>query len=155
MRDENPRIMYGVIITVYVDRQTSTVRSFGARRGNEEMGKTRGNDRRANLLAYIRQLRDESLAGDSRCHDGESGNKSERPNSKKKRRRWIIKMMSKLRLSSFFRRKNRVWRYCEFVPDDEYEEGEAKTKYNSHLWKKLKHMVGGLSRGCIRSRRDS
>ncbi|KAJ4874288.1 Uncharacterized protein Rs2_39306 [Raphanus sativus] len=59
-RCENPRIMYGVIITVYyVDRQTMTVRSFRAGRGNEctwnrEIG------RRANLLAYIRQLRAES-----------------------------------------------------------------------------------------------
>lgn len=86
MGDENPRIMYGVIITVYVDRQTTTpVRSFRARRRNEctwnrEIGRTRGYDRRANLLAYIREKRAESLAGDLKGDDDvvESNSKPER-----------------------------------------------------------------------------
>lgn len=93
MGDENPRIMYGVIITVYVDRQTTTVRSFQARRKNvrerfiertwkREIGKTCGYDRRANLLAYIRQLRADSLTGDSKRGGGESDNKPERSNPK-------------------------------------------------------------------------
>ncbi|KAL1214606.1 hypothetical protein V5N11_007500 [Cardamine amara subsp. amara] len=162
MGDENPRIMDGVIITVYVDRQTTSVRSFQARSKNEGgIGRTRGYDRRANLLAYIRQMRAESLAGDSKRDgvDVETDNKPELPNpkkKKKKKRRWIRKMMSKFRLPFLrpFRRKNRTWRYRQFVPDE--EEGEAKSKaYNSSLWKKLKHMVGGLSRGCIRRRGDS
>ncbi|KAF2562687.1 hypothetical protein F2Q70_00016370, partial [Brassica cretica] len=161
MGDDNPRIMFGVIITVYVDRQTTTVRSFRARPRNDGMwkrgiGRTKGYDRRANLLAYIRQLRSESQAGDSK-HDGvECENVPDRPNAKKKKQRWIRKMMSKFRLPFLrpFRRKNRTWRYRQFVPDE--EEGEAKSRaYSSDLWKKLKHVVGGLSRGCIRSRRDS
>ncbi|CAH2067761.1 unnamed protein product, partial [Thlaspi arvense] len=161
MGDENPRIMYGVIITVYVDRQTTAVRSFRAIRKNEgtwkrEIGRTRGYDRRANLLAYIRQLRAESLAGDSKRDGVESDNMPERPNPKKKKRRWIRKMMSKFRLPFHraFRRKNRTWRYRQFIPD---KEGETKSKaYNSDIWKKLKHVVGGLSRGCVRSsRRDT
>ncbi|ESQ27341.1 hypothetical protein EUTSA_v10019253mg [Eutrema salsugineum] len=161
MGDENPRIMFGVIITVYVDREMTTVRSLRARRKNErtwrrDIGRTRGYDRRANLLAYIRQLRAESLAGDSKCDGVESDITSERPNPKKKKKRWIPKMMSKFRLPFLrpFRRKNRTWRYRQFVPDE--EEGEAKSKaYSSDIWKKLKHVVGGLSRGCVRSRRDS
>ncbi|KAJ4909140.1 Uncharacterized protein Rs2_03761 [Raphanus sativus] len=161
--DENPRVMYGVIITVYIDRQTTkTVRSFRARRENEGtwwkrgIGRTKGYDRRANLLAYIRQLRSESLAGESKRDGVESENVPDRPNVKKKKRRWIRKMMSKFRLPFLrpFRRKNRTWRYRHFVPDE--EEGEAKSKaHNSDLWKKLKNVVGGLSRGCIRRRRDS
>lgn len=94
--EKNPRIMYGVIITVYVDHETTTVRSFRARRKRNEgerfiernwkreIGKTRGYDRRANLLEYIRRMRAESLAGDSKCDGGESNNKNkpERPNPK-------------------------------------------------------------------------
>ncbi|KAG2313519.1 hypothetical protein Bca52824_025076 [Brassica carinata] len=145
MGDENPRIMHGVIITVYVDRQTTTtVRSFRARRKNEVtswkrgIGRTKGCDRRANLLAYIRQLRAESLAGESKCDgvDVESENVPDRPNAKKKKRRWIRKMMSKFRLQFLrpFRQKNRRWRYRHFVPDEEGE-GEAKSKaYSSDLW---------------------
>ncbi|XP_013718931.1 uncharacterized protein LOC106422696 [Brassica napus] len=161
MGDDNPRIMFGVIISVYVDRQTTTVRSFRARPRNEGMwkrgiGRTNGYDRRANLLAHIRQLRSENEAGDSKRDGVESENVPDRPNAKKKKRRWIRKMMSKFRLPFLrpFRRKNRTWRYRQFVPDE--EEGEAKSRaYSSDLWKKLKHVVGGLSRGCIRSRRDS
>ncbi|CAH8313027.1 unnamed protein product [Eruca vesicaria subsp. sativa] len=158
MGDDNPRIMHGVIITVYVDRRTTTVRSSRSFRRNEGTWK-RGNDRRASLLAYIRQLRAESIAGDSKRDgvvDVESDNIPERPNPKKKKRRWIRKMMSKLRLQFLrpFRRKNRTWKYREFVPDE--EEGKAKSKaYSSDLWKKLKNVVGGLSRGCVRRRRDS
>ncbi|CAA7013385.1 unnamed protein product [Microthlaspi erraticum] len=164
MGDENPRIMYGVIITVYVDREATTVRSFRRRQKNEwesfvertwkrEIGKIRGYDRRASLLAYLRQMRAESLAGESKRDDGESDDKSEQPKPKKKKRRWYRKMKSKFRLPFLraFRRKNRTWRYRHFVPD---EEGEAKSKaHNSDIWKKLKHMVGGLSRGCVGSRR--
>ncbi|VVA95664.1 unnamed protein product [Arabis nemorensis] len=96
MGDKNPRIMYGVIITVYVDRETTTVRSF-RRRGKQnnegerfiernwkrEIGKTRGYDRRATLLAYCRRMRAECLAGDLK-RDGEESenNKTERPNPK-------------------------------------------------------------------------
>lgn len=87
--DENPRVMYGVIITVYIDRQTTkTVRSFRARRENEGpwwkrgIGRTKGYDRRANLLAYIRQLRSESLAGESKRNGVESENVPDRPNVK-------------------------------------------------------------------------
>ncbi|XP_048591587.1 uncharacterized protein LOC125576204 [Brassica napus] len=160
MGDDNPRIMHGVIITVYVDRRTTPVRSFRVRRRNEctwnrEIGRARGYDRRANLLAYIRQMRAESLARDSKDEDDvvENNIKPER----KKKRRWLRKMMSKLRLPFLrpFRRKNRTWKYRHFAPDEE-EEGEAKNKpYRSDLWKKLKHVVGGLSRGCIRSRRNA
>ncbi|CAF2205135.1 unnamed protein product [Brassica napus] len=151
MGDDNPRIMHGVIITVYVDRRTSPVRSFRARRRNEctwnrEIGRARGYDRRANLLAYIREMKAESLAGDLKGDDDvvESNIK---PGG-----RWLRKIMSKLRP---FRRKNRTWKYRHFAPDEE-EEGEAKSKpYRSDLWKKLKQVVGGLSRGCIRSRRNA
>ncbi|CAN6938831.1 unnamed protein product [Brassica oleracea] len=145
MGDENPRIMYGVIITVYVDRQTTPVRSFRARRRNEctwnrEIGRTRGYDRRANLLAYIREKRAESLAGDLKGDDDvvESNSKPER---KKKKRRWLKKMMSKIRLPFLrpFRRKNRTWKYRQFAPDEE-EEGEAKGKpYRSDLWSEDYH----------------
>ncbi|CAN7065402.1 hypothetical protein Bca4012_102177 [Brassica carinata] len=146
MGDENPRIMYGVIITVYVDRQTTTpVRSFRARRRNEctwnrETGRARGYDRRANLLAYIRGMRAESLAGDLKGDDDvvESNSKPER---KKKKRRWLKKMMSKIRLPFLrpFRRKNRTWKYRQFAPDEE-EEGEAKAKpYRSDLWSEDYH----------------
>ncbi|KAF8110158.1 hypothetical protein N665_0087s0036 [Sinapis alba] len=160
MGDENPRVMNGVIITVYVDRQTTTtVRSFRVRPKNEVtwkrgIGRTKGYDRRANLLGYIRQLRAESLAGELKYDGVESGNVPDRPNLKKKKRRWIRKMMSKFRLQFLrpFRQKNRTWRYRHFVPDE--EEGEAKSKaYSSDLWKKLKNVVGGLSRGCIRRRK--
>ncbi|XP_010428862.1 PREDICTED: uncharacterized protein LOC104713454 [Camelina sativa] len=154
IRDANPRVMYGVIITVYVDRQTTTtVPSFqGRRKKNEgerrEIRMTRGYDRRANLLTHIQQLRMGILAG-----DGESdNNKPERPNPKKKKR-WIRKMFRKFRLP--FRRKNRKWRYRQFDPDEEEGEARCKTNHNSDLWNKLKHMVGGLSRGCLRGRRDS
>ena len=44
-------------------------------------------------------------------------------------------MMSKFRLPFLrpFRRKNRTWRYRQFVPDE--EEGEAKSRaYSSDLW---------------------
>lgn len=93
MGDENPRIMYGVIITVYVDREATTVRSFRRRQKNEwesfiertwkrEIGKTRGYDRRASLLAYLRQMRAESLAGESKRDDGESDGKSEQAKPK-------------------------------------------------------------------------
>ncbi|CAA0340190.1 unnamed protein product [Arabidopsis thaliana] len=168
---ENPRTMYGVIITVYVDRQTTTVRSFQGRQKNDEgerfiertwkrgIGKIRGYDRRANLLAYIRQKRAESLTGDSKCDVVESDNKPERlsPSPKKKKRRWIRRMMSKFRLPFLrpFRRKNRTWRYSHFDPDEEEGDARSKAKHNSDIWNKLKHMVGGLSRGCVRSRRDS
>ncbi|EOA34064.1 hypothetical protein CARUB_v10021563mg [Capsella rubella] len=162
MGDENPRVMYGVIITVYVDRQTTTVRSFQGRRKKDEgdrfiqrttrmreIGKTLGYDRRANLLANIRQLRSASLTG-----GGESDNKPQRPNpKKKKKRRWIRKLFSKFRLP--FRRKNRTWRYRQFDPDEEEGEVTSRTNHNSDLWNKLKHVVGGLSRGCLRSRRES
>ncbi|CAH8354762.1 unnamed protein product [Eruca vesicaria subsp. sativa] len=123
MGDENPRIMHGVIITVYVDRQTTTARSFRVRRRNEctwdrEMG------RRANLLAYIRQLRAESLAGDSEGDDAVASNN--KPERKKKKLRWIRKMMSKFRIPFLrpLRRKNGTWKYRHFAQDE--EEGEAK-----------------------------
>ncbi|XP_010416736.1 PREDICTED: uncharacterized protein LOC104702562 [Camelina sativa] len=157
MRDANPRVMYGVIITVYVDRQPTTVQSFqGRRKKNEgerrEIRKARGYDRRANLLTHIQQLRMGILAGDSK-RGGESDNKPERPNPKKKKRRWIRKMFRKFRLP--FRRKNRTWKYRQFDPDEEEGEARSKTNHNSDLWNKLKHVVGGLSRGCLRGRRDS
>ncbi|XP_033131944.1 uncharacterized protein LOC117126866 [Brassica rapa] len=164
MGDDNPRIMHGVIITVYVDRRTSPVRSFRARRRNEctwnrEIGRARGYDRRANLLAYIREMKAESLAGDLKGDDDVVESNIKPGGSfllilkwQKKKRRWLRKIMSKLRP---FRRKNRTWKYRHFAPDEE-EEGEAKSKpYRSDLWKKLKQVVGGLSRGCIRSRRNA
>nr|VDD02352.1 unnamed protein product [Brassica rapa] len=164
MGDDNPRIMHGVIITVYVDRRTTLVRSFRVRRRNEctwnrEIGRARGYDRRANLLAYIRQMRAESLARDSKDEDDVVIILHFLLFKKwqKKKRRWLRKMMSKLRLPFLrpFRRKNRTWKYRHFAPDEE-EEGEANSKpYRSDLWKKLKHVVGGLSRGCIRSRRNA
>ncbi|XP_010471974.1 PREDICTED: uncharacterized protein LOC104751675 [Camelina sativa] len=158
MGHANPRVMYGVIITVYVDRQTTTVPSFQGRRKKDEgerreIRKTRGYDRRANLLTHIQQLRMGILAGDSKRGDGESDNKPERPNPKKKKRRWIRKMFRKFRLP--FRRKNRTWRYRQFDPDEEEGEPRSKTNHNSDLWNKLKHAIGGLSRGCLRGRRDS
>ncbi|KAH0920339.1 hypothetical protein HID58_027999, partial [Brassica napus] len=162
MGDDNPRIMHGVIITVYVDRRTTPVRSFRVRRRNEctwnrEIGRARGYDRRANLLAYIRQMRAESLARDSKDEDDvvENNIKPERKLFRieviilhfllfkkwKKKRRWLRKMMSKLRLPFLrpFRRKNRTWKYRHFAPDEE-EEGEAKNKpYRSDLWSEGYH----------------
>ncbi|KAG2322709.1 hypothetical protein Bca52824_015922 [Brassica carinata] len=133
MGDENPRIMYGVIITVYVDRRT-TVRSFRAGRRNEctwkrEIGMTGGYDRRAYLLARIRQLRAEGLACDLKGDDHvvESNNKPER---KTKKRRWLRKVVSQFRLP--FRRENKTWKYRHFDPDE--EEGKTKSKaYSSDL----------------------
>ncbi|WZZ33975.1 hypothetical protein YC2023_017376 [Brassica napus] len=118
MGDDNPRIMFGVIITVYVDRQTTTVRSFRARPRNDGMwkrgiGRTKGYDRRANLLAYIRQLRSESQAGDSK-HDGvECENVPDRPNAKEEI--WAMGYERRGDTASLFQMKKREKQRAELT----------------------------------------
>ncbi|XP_010521228.1 PREDICTED: uncharacterized protein LOC104800177 isoform X2 [Tarenaya hassleriana] len=160
MVKENPREMQGVIITVYVDRETTAVRSsrpipanknkIVRRRLTDETGKTRGSDRKARLLAYARELRAAAnLAGDS--YGSPRAEKEKK--KKRKKRKWIRRVVARFRLPflRLFRRKNPTWRYRRFVPDGEEESvPPRKSKAcDSEFWKKLKHTLGGISRcGC-------